>query len=122
MKYVLMYVNRPELDAAVPAERREAVYASISSWFETHGAAFSNVGAELQSPDTATSVKTAVEPGGKPVVVDGPFSEAKENIGGFSIIDVPDLDAAIELAASWPLLELPGVTVEVRPIVTYPGM
>ena len=42
--------------------------------------------------------------GGDPVVVDGPFSEAKEVIGGFSVIDVPDLDAALAMARSWPSL------------------
>ncbi|WP_411155944.1 YciI family protein [Microbacterium sp. NIBRBAC000506063] len=51
-----------------------------------------------------------------PVVVDGPFSEAKEVIGGFSIVDVPDLDAAIALAKTWPSLELPGNSVEIRPM------
>jgi hypothetical protein len=55
--------------------------------------------------------------GGAPVVVDGPFSEAKENIGGFSIIDVPDIDAAIALVKTWPSLELPGVAIEIRPMV-----
>ena len=65
----------------------------------------------MLGPDTATTVRS----GG--VVVDGPFSEAKEVIGGFSVIDVPDLDAALGLARSWPMLELPGVSVEVRPMV-----
>ncbi len=55
--------------------------------------------------------------GAAPVVVDGPFSEAKEKIGGFSVIDVPDLDAAIELVKTWPSLALPGVSVEIRPMV-----
>jgi hypothetical protein len=54
-------------------------------------------------------------------VVDGPFSEAKESIGGFSIIDVPDLDAAIALARTWPSLTFPGVRVEIRPIVDHSG-
>jgi hypothetical protein len=52
------------------------------------------------------------------VVVDGPFNEAKEIVGGFSIIDVPDMDAAIALAKTWPFLELPGISVEIRPVVT----
>ena len=38
-------------------------------------------------------------------------------IGGFSVIDVPDLDAAIALVKTWPSLELPGVAVEIRPMV-----
>ena len=50
-------------------------------------------------------------------MVDGPFSEAKEVIGGFSVIDVADLDAAIALARTWPALDVPGVSVEVRPMV-----
>jgi hypothetical protein len=52
------------------------------------------------------------------VVVDGPFTEAREAVGGFSVIDVPDLDAALALARSWPMLELEGTSVEIRPIVT----
>ena len=49
--------------------------------------------------------------------MDGPFSEAKENIGGFSVIDVPDLDAAIAIVKEWPSLGLPGVAIEIRPMV-----
>jgi hypothetical protein len=72
-------------------------------------------GAELLGPETATTVHHAE--GGQRVVVDGPFSEAKENIGGFSVIDVPDIDAAIALVKTWPMLELPGNSVEIRPMV-----
>ena len=116
MKYVLMYVSRPDLQDAVPAERREEVYGRIYQWFGENGAVFADSGAELQGPDTATTVSFAAE-GQAPVVVDGPFSEAKEQIGGFSVIDVPDLDAAIALVRTWPSLELPGVSVEIRPMV-----
>ena len=63
---------------------------------------------------TATTVKLRRR---LAVVADGPFSEAKEVIGGFSVIDVPDLDAAIAIAKTWPVLELPGVSVEIRPMV-----
>jgi hypothetical protein len=121
MKYVLMYTNRPDLDAAVPEDRQAEVYQAIYGWFEKHGAVMTNMGAELQGPETATSVK-ASPTGGVPVVVDGPFSEAKENVGGFSIIDVPDLDAAIAIVKEWPSLQLPGVAVEIRPIVDHSEM
>ena len=121
MKYVLMYTNRPDLDAAVPEERRAEVYQAIYGWFEKHCAVMTSAGAELQGPETATSVKSAPN-GGAPVVVDGPFSEAKENVGGFSIIDVPDLDAAIAIVREWPSLQLPGVAVEIRPIVDHAEM
>ena len=120
MKYVLMYTNRPDLDAAVPQERQAEVYQAIYGWFEKHGAVIVDGGAELQGPETATSVKSSPN-GGAPVVVDGPFSEAKENVGGFSIIDVPDLDAAIAIVKEWPSLGFPGVAVEIRPIVDHSG-
>ena len=120
MKYVLMYTNRPDLDAAVPEERQAEVYQAIYGWFEKHGAVIVDGGAELQGPETATSVKSSPN-GGAPVVVDGPFSEAKENVGGFSIIDVPDLDAAIAIVMVWPSLGFPGVAVEIRPIVDHSG-
>lgn len=121
MKYVLMFVTQPELDAAVPVERQEQVYQQIYAWFEKNGKALADGGAELQPPTTATTIKASDEPGGAPIVVDGPFSEAKESVGGFSIIDVPDLDAAIALVRTWPSLEFPGVAVEIRPIVDHSG-
>jgi hypothetical protein len=46
------------------------------------------------------------------MVVDGPFIEAKEAIGSYAIIEVPDLDAAITLAKGWP----GGGAVEIRPV------
>ena len=56
---------------------------------------------------------------GERVVVDGPFTESKEVVGGFTIIDVPDLDAAIAMARTWPSLKHPGHSVEIRPIVEH---
>lgn len=114
MKYVLMFTSTPELDAAVPAERAEAVYGRIYSWFGEHADQIVDSGAELEPVTTATTVKHG---GDAPIVADGPFSEAKEVIGGFSVIEAPDLDAAIAIAKTWPALALPGVAVEVRPMV-----
>ncbi len=53
-------------------------------------------GGGLQSPEIATVVRTE---GGKTVTTDGPFAETKEQLGGFWIIEAPDLDAALALAA-----------------------
>jgi hypothetical protein len=39
---------------------------------------------------------------GKVTVKDGPFTEAKEVVGGFALVEVPDMDAAVELAKTWP--------------------
>ena len=111
MKYVLMFTSDATEAAQVTQEKAQEVYGRIYGWFGEHADVLSDSGAELQPVETATTVKT----GG--VVIDGPFNEAKEVIGGFSVIDVPDMDAALAVAKTWPALELPGVAVEVRPMV-----
>ena len=116
MKYVIMFTTTPELDAAVSPEHAEQAYRRTYDWFGTHSKVMTKSGAQLQPVATATTVSYG---SGGPVVADGPFSEAKEVIGGFQVIDVPDLDAAIAIVKTWPLLELPGVAVEIRPIVVY---
>lgn len=114
MKYVLMFTSRPDLDAAVEPERAQEVYQRVYAWFGEHADAIADAGAELHPVTTATTVKHADD---GPVVVDGPFNEAKEVVGGFTVLDVADLDAAIAIARTWPMLELPGVALEVRPMV-----
>ena len=111
MKYVLMFTSDASQLAQVSQEQAQEVYGRIYSWFGENAAVISDSGAELQPVETATTVKH----GG--VIVDGPFNEAKEVIGGFSVIDVEDIDAAIAVAKTWPALEMPGVAVEVRPMV-----
>lgn len=115
MKYALMFVNTvQEIDqwARMPKADRDEIYGRIMRWFDEHSRAGRVLrgGAELQGPDTATTVRFK---GDQPVVTDGPFMEAKEIIGGFTIINVSDLDAAIALAKSWPGRSV----VEIRPIV-----
>ena len=68
-------------------------------------------GEELQPMHTATTVRRV---NGSMKVTEGPFIESKEHVGGFGMIEVPDLDAAIAIAKSWP-----GGDVEVRPIVVH---
>lgn len=114
MKYVVMFTSRPDLDASVEPERAKAVYGRIYQWFQDNGQHIADSGAELHPVTTATTVKYG-ESG--PVVVDGPFNEAKEIIGGFSVLEAADLDGAIAIAKTWPALELPGVALEIRPMV-----
>ena len=65
----------------------------------------------LQSIRTANTVRVR---NGQVSVTDGPFAETKETIGGFFLIDVKDLDEAIQVAADWPSARLGSI--EVRPI------
>jgi hypothetical protein len=64
----------------------------------------------LDYPSTATVITTE---NGEPVLTDGPYVELKEYVGGFSIIDVPDLDAALGWAKR--LQSAIGLPLEVRP-------
>ena len=73
-------------------------------------------GAQLQLPETATTLRMR---GGKRVVQDGPFADTKEQLGGFFIINVPNLDTALDWAARCPIA--PGGVIEVRPAVQPPG-
>jgi hypothetical protein len=70
-------------------------------------------GAQLQPPMTATTVRVE---DGRTLTTDGPFAESKEALGGYYILEVGDLDAAIELAARIPAARMGG-TIEVRPVV-----
>jgi hypothetical protein len=68
---------------------------------------------QLQPASTATTVRVE---NGETLTTDGPFVETKEALGGYYLVDVGDLDAALELAARVPAARQGGA-VEVRPVV-----
>ncbi|HEV3231701.1 MAG TPA: YciI family protein [Candidatus Dormibacteraeota bacterium] len=116
MKYMLLFVGTNEHEEKFhnePDEETTRQYAEAMRWFETNAGCIVG-GEQLQPPSTATTVRID---GGRPVVTDGPFLEAKETIGGYAIVDVPDLDAALTLAKAWPA----SGAVEVRPLVERQG-
>jgi hypothetical protein len=101
-----------------PAFREDPQRAPMEAW-HAYTAQLREAGAllgydALQGTETATTVR---ERDGETVVTDGPFAETKEILGGYYLIDVPDLDAALEWAA-----RVPNATygsVEVRPLMTF---
>ncbi|WP_079161687.1 YciI family protein [Streptomyces fodineus] len=111
MKYVLLLTRGAWQEEGSEQERAE-VFGGIVEWFTKHRADGTIVEAnQLREPGTATTV---VVEEGRASMIDRPLLEAKEAIGGYAIVEVPDLDAALELAASFPV---PDGKVEVRPIV-----
>ena len=72
-------------------------------------------GAGLQPPETATTVRIR---DGKRTLHDGPYAEAKEMLAGFFVIEVPDLDTALEWAARSPSASCGAV--EIRPCLPPP--
>ena len=114
MKYVLLFCGTNEDAAAFEAmtpDQLAARYAEVGAWFGKYQAKIGPSN-QLQDPSTATSVRFG--PQGPPVVTDGPFLEGKEAIGGYTEIDVADLDEALEMAKTWPGRG----TVEIRPVAT----
>jgi len=74
-------------------------------------------GDPLLPTSTATTVRMR---NGKPVTTDGPFAETKEQLGGYSIVEVKSFDEALAIAADYPLLRVGGHSIEVRPIRELP--
>lgn len=110
MEYMLIHCVDESLELS-DDEVRE-VQASLASWLdEMVGRGIDKSGARLQPVRTATTVRSR---GGDVLVADGPFAETKEQIGGYDIIEVADLDEAIEVASKHPVARIG--TVEVRPL------
>ena len=116
MQYLLMiYSNESDWHQLTDAEREERVGA-YRAYTESLRSADVVLGLNrLQHTNTATTVRLV---DGKPQVLDGPYSDSKEQLAGYYLIDAPDLDAAIAWAA-----RCPGAShgvMEVRPIWTIP--
>jgi hypothetical protein len=114
MNYTILIYETPA-DFAVrtdnDATKRDAY---LQSW-QTYSKALRDAGvfvggAGLQPPGTTTTLRFQGE---ERLVQDGPFADTKEQLGGFFIINAPDLDAALDWAALCP--RTPGRLLEVRP-------
>ena len=117
MQYILMtYVPEDGWLKLTKAEQEQGM-AAYMAYAEalTKAGALTDSG-RLQATSTATTVRTV---NGKPQVLDGPYADTKEQLGGYFIIDVADLDAALAWAARCPAADH-GV-VEVRPLWSIPG-
>jgi hypothetical protein len=114
MKYMLLiYSDEAGMQNASKAQVDQTL-AAYGAYVEALNKAGVAAGSDrLQGTQTATTVRVA---NGQTKVLDGPYAETKEQLGGYFIIDVPDLDAALSWAA-----KCPGAShgvVEVRPLWT----
>jgi hypothetical protein len=75
-------------------------------------------GAPLHPTSTATTIRLRE---GKRLVTDGPFAETREQLGGYTLIDAPDLDEAIAIAGRF-LGTSSMATIEIRPVVELEGL
>jgi hypothetical protein len=112
MKYtILLYETKADFDARRDEPRNAAYWGAYSAYTKAlQDAGVMIGGAGLQPSQVATTVR---QHNGKRHVQDGPYAESKEQLGGYYVIDVPDLDKALEWAARCPAAATGAV--EVRP-------
>ena len=117
-QYMLLIFSDP---GQGPAEGSPEAQAQWEAWGTyTQGLQDAGVfvsGEPLEAPSTATTVAVR---NGERVVTDGPFAETKEWLGGFYIIEAPDLDVALDHASGMPNIGYGHV--EVRPLMQVPAM
>jgi hypothetical protein len=115
MRYLLLIYGEENRYARMSEAESQA---DMAKWWEydsaIKGAGAASSGEALQPTSTATTVR---DDGGKPIVTDGPFAETKEQLGGYYILDVENLDAAIEWAHKCPGAK--SGSIELRPIQEF---
>ena len=119
MQYmILIYGDEKNFaQMASSAEAQKQMYAAFTKYTkDMRDAGIMRAGSELKPTSTATTVRVK---NGKTVTTDGPFAETKEQLGGYYIIDVPNLDEAVKWAARCPAAQ--GGSIEVRPVGVMPA-
>ena len=115
MKFLVMLYAEP--GAWPPEEHKIALQESIDLCHSLHAEGQYRGAARLQPVDTAKCVRVRE---GKQHVFDGPYAETKEQLGGYFLIDVENMDEAVAVAA-----RIPGSrrgTAEIRPILEVSGL
>ena len=112
MQYMLLIYGDERATESAPREQTSEIINAYMAYGQALGDAKVAVASNrLRPTSAATTVRIA---DGKTQVLDGPFAETKEQLGGYYVIDVPDLDAALSWASRCPGARYG--TVEVRPI------
>jgi hypothetical protein len=111
MKYLLLGMIT-ETGQQLAGPDLEAWMAEIGAWYEKQGAAgtLADPGHQLDGPHTARTIRASG-------VTDGPYIEAKEVLGGYSLLEAADIDEAVAIGKSWPGVDRGLITMEVRPVV-----
>ena len=113
MKYVLMFTCRPDLNATVDPDG-QAVYKKVYEWFAENGDEFADSGAELHGirPRRPSSTVTTARSWST-----GRSTRPRRSSAASASSTWPTWTPPIALTKTWPHLELPGVAVEIRPMV-----
>lgn len=114
---MMFYMSPSEFSARTDPEEKQAFWGAFLPYMQAvKDAGIFRGGAGLEPPYSATTLRIRE---GKRLVQDGPYADTKEQLGGFFIIEVPDLDTALDWAARYPAG--PDGVVEVRPNISAPA-
>jgi hypothetical protein len=113
MEYVLLIQGDEAAYAALDEETGKRMYAQHLAFMDEVRAAGVAIPYSVELEPLATGVRVVRPAGGDRLVTDGPFAEAKEQLGGFYVLDVPTIEEAVAWAKKIPML--PTDAVEVRP-------
>ena len=117
MKFLIMIYNDDTLlDALPPGEYDEMMHGCFKHADELRAEGRLLDYMQLQPPQKTKTVRVR---GSKTIVVDGPFSEAREYLGGFNLIEARDIAEAVEIAKTFPWAKTG--CIEVRPVHDVEG-
>lgn len=110
MKYMMLIIDT-EAGLAMPADELNGLLVRIRAWYRetTDAGKIADAGSELQGAKTARTIRATG-------VTDGPFMEAKEVLGGYSVLEAGSIEEAVAIASTWPGVDEGAITIEVRPL------
>jgi len=110
-KYLLIYRNPPATSDRQPSqEEMTAMFAQWTAWKEKFKKNIVDLGDGLKPDGRVLRAGT---------VTDGPHVEAKEVVGGFSIVQAESYDQAVDVARGCPINEMPGAYIEIREMMGF---
>jgi hypothetical protein len=109
-KYLFLYRNPPAPDRQPSPEEMQQMFAQWDAWKTKFKKQVVNVGDGLKHGGKTLSAAG---------VTDGPFTEAKEIIGGFSIIEAASFDEALKVARECPITFMPNYRIEIREMMGF---
>ncbi|HEX9230621.1 MAG TPA: YciI family protein [Jatrophihabitantaceae bacterium] len=117
MKYLLMIYNNPATYEAWSEDQRDELFSTVDVIMKELTESGELIGG--QGLADASTAKTVRVRNGVPATTDGPFAEAKEQLGGYLIVECETEERAVEIAASWP--DAKYFAIEVRAIMHTSG-
>ena len=100
MKYILLIRHDPQYLESLSAQERDAIFAEVDAIITELTETGEFLGGQgLGHPSTTRTVRIR---DGVPAIVDGPYAEAKEQLAGYTLVDVDSEQRALDIAARWP--------------------